>query len=322
MGTSLPFIRGGTAVPDSSNPGIPGRLNLLIDQVSKQYRVDPKRIYVTGLSMGGFGSIALAATSPDRIAAMASLSGGYNPEIASRLKTMPTWLFHGDADTVVPTRYSVDLAHTMQVEGAPVKLTIYPGVGHWGWEQNLCRSRALRVAAAAIQMKIAVLCRFYWEEHRRFAANGNGPVQQLAEAVAALGARGGGAQPGAGNFPNWRNRRSARWKSGLSPRDKKRDFFTGLRDKWAKQTYRHRKVYTDAYALRDFLAQRGPFDVLWAQTEEPDGLVAAIAAQQGVKLPPVVTQIQALRYKFEKGEPIFNEKPALRISFQGTRIAF
>ena len=102
----------------------------------------------------------------------------------------------------------------------------------------------------------------------------------------------------------------------LSPRDKKRDFFTGLRDKWAKQTYRHRKVYTDAYALRDFLAQRGPFDVLWAQTEEPDGLVAAIAAQQGVKLPPVVTQIQALRYKFEKGEPIFNEKPALRISFQ------
>jgi glycosyltransferase involved in cell wall biosynthesis len=164
-------------------------------------------------------------------------------------------------------------------------------------------------------MRIALLCRFYWEEHRRFAANGNGPVQQLAEAVAARGhevvvlsqapaiAKMGKSK--IGSLEVW-----------LSPRDQKRDFLTGLRDKWAKQTYRHRKVYTDALALRDFLAQNKPFDVLWAQTEEPDGLVAAVAAQIGVRLPPVVTQIQALRYRFEKGIPIFNQKPALRLSFQ------
>ncbi len=170
------------------------------------------------------------------------------------------------------------------------------------------------------RLKIALLCRFYWEEHRRLSASGNGPVQQLAEAVAALGHEvvvlSQSPQVTAlektqiGSLEVW-----------LSPREKKRDFFTGLRDKWAKQIYRHRKVYTDAFALRDFLKVRGPFYVLWAQTEEPDGLVAGIAAQLGVALPPVVTQIQALRYRFEKGKPLFNEKPALGLAFhQAKRI--
>jgi glycosyltransferase involved in cell wall biosynthesis len=164
-------------------------------------------------------------------------------------------------------------------------------------------------------MKIAMLCRFYWEEHRRLSASGNGPVQQLAEAVAALGHEVIvlSQSPKVDKLEKSQIGSLEVW---LSPREKKRDFLTGLRDKWAKQTYRHRKVYTDAYALRDFLAARGPFDVIWAQTEEPDGLVTAIAAQLGVVLPPVVTQIQALRYFFEKGVPVFNEKPALRVAFE------
>jgi|GEM_PF-2678171 len=167
-------------------------------------------------------------------------------------------------------------------------------------------------------MKIALLCRFYWEEHRRLAANGNGPVQQLAEAVAALGHEVVvlSQAPWAAKLEKTQIGALEVW---LSPRDKKRDFLTGLRDKWAKQTYRHRKVYTDAYALRDFLAQRGPFDLLWVQTEEPDGLVAGIAAELGVAMPPTVTQIQALRYRFEKGVPVFNEKPALRLAFRHTK---
>ncbi len=164
-------------------------------------------------------------------------------------------------------------------------------------------------------MKIALLCRFYWEEHRRYAANGNGPVQQLAEALAALGHE-VVVLSQAPDITKMEKSKIGALEVWLTPRDKKRDFLTGLRDKWAKQTYKHRKVYTDAFALRDFLKQRGPFDVLWAQSEEPDGLVAAIAAQMGIPLPPVVTQIQALRYRFEKGIPIFNQKPALRLSFQ------
>jgi len=111
----------------------PARLAHLIDEVSAKYRVDPKRIYVTGLSMGGYGSFDLAASYPDKIAAIAPLSGGASPDIADRLKKMPTWIFHGSEDTVVPARYSTDVAHAMQKGGNPAKLTIYPGVAHGGW---------------------------------------------------------------------------------------------------------------------------------------------------------------------------------------------
>jgi glycosyltransferase involved in cell wall biosynthesis len=169
-------------------------------------------------------------------------------------------------------------------------------------------------------MKIALLSRWYWEENRRIATAEGGMVQQVAEAVAALGHEvvvlsqspdvNGLERAQVGKLETW-----------LSPREKRRDFLTGLRDKAAKSTYRHRKVYSDALALRDFIVQRGPFDALWAQCEEPDGLVAAIAAQMGVALPPTLTQIHSLRYRFENGAPVFDEKPALELSFRhATRI--
>lgn len=164
-------------------------------------------------------------------------------------------------------------------------------------------------------MKIAMLCRFYWEEHRRLSASGNGPVQQLAEAVAALGHE-VVVLSQSPHVTKLEKSQIGALEVWLSPREKKRDLWTGLRDKLAKQTYRHRKVYTDAYALRDFLAARGPFDILWVQTEEPDGLVAGIAAEMGVKLSPSVLQIQALRYRFKDKAPEFTEKPALRKAFQ------
>jgi predicted esterase len=134
-GHSLPFIVIEPQCPLEQSWDA-SRLMNLIDQTAAAYRVDPKRIYVTGLSMGGFGTLELAATYPDRITAIASLSGGDNPELAARLKKMPTWLFHGDIDTVVPTSYSTDLYHAMQKVGAPVKMTVYPGVGHWGWQKT------------------------------------------------------------------------------------------------------------------------------------------------------------------------------------------
>ncbi len=133
QGHPLPFIVVSPQCPPHEwwNPA---RLARLLDQLSATYRVDPKRIYVTGLSMGGYGSFDLAATYPERIAAIAPLSGGENPALAERLKHMPAWIFHGATDDVVPTRYSVDLAQAMEQAGAPVKLTIYPGVGHGGWD--------------------------------------------------------------------------------------------------------------------------------------------------------------------------------------------
>ena len=133
-GHPLPFIVATPQCPRKDR-WEPEKLALLVDKIEAQYRVDPKRIYVTGLSLGGFGSFDLAATYPQRFAAIAPLSGGEDPDIAERLKTVPTWIFHGAEDGVVPSSYSTDIADKMKAEGATeVKLTIYPGVGHEKWD--------------------------------------------------------------------------------------------------------------------------------------------------------------------------------------------
>ncbi|MCE0484379.1 MAG: glycosyltransferase family 4 protein [Methylacidiphilales bacterium] len=164
-------------------------------------------------------------------------------------------------------------------------------------------------------MRILLLSRWYWEEARRSTTPEGGPVRQLAEAVAALGHE-VVVLSQSPTVSALEKNQIGLLETWLFPRDKKRSFLTGLRDKWAKQTYRHRKVYTDALALRDFLGCRGPFDLLWAQSEEPDGLTAAIAAQLGVALPPLIVQIYALRYDFQNRAPVFGQKPGLRLAFR------
>jgi glycosyltransferase involved in cell wall biosynthesis len=179
-------------------------------------------------------------------------------------------------------------------------------------------------------LKIALLSRWYAEEYRR--TGGAGTVQELAEAVAALGHEVvvlsqsksvtalEKAKPGEfGALEVW-----------LSPREKRRGGWTGLRDRAAKRRYGHRKVVSDALDLRDFLAARGPFDALWAQCEEPDGLVAAVAADLGIKLPPTLTQVYALRYTFAKiilpfpagGTPKPAKKSAVASAHAALRAAF
>jgi predicted esterase len=131
-GHPLPFI---VVVPQcpENEWWDPVRLVRLIDQLEASNRVDSKRIYVTGLSMGGYGTFALAARYPDKIAAIAPMAGAASPENAERIRKVPTWMFHGSEDTIVPTRFSIDMAHALQKLNAPVKLTIQQGIGHGGW---------------------------------------------------------------------------------------------------------------------------------------------------------------------------------------------
>jgi glycosyltransferase involved in cell wall biosynthesis len=163
-------------------------------------------------------------------------------------------------------------------------------------------------------MKIALLSRWYWEEHQRFGDEG-GPTQQLAEAVAARGHEVIvlSQSPEARKLVRSRVGTLETW---LSPRDKRGGLVMGWRDKLAKKTFQYRKLHTDAHVLRDFVAQCGPFDVLWAQTESPDGLIAGFARQLGFALPPILVQIQALRNRFERGEPVFSGKAPLMLAFR------
>src|SRR4051794_35820046 len=78
----------------------------ILAEVEKAYKVDPKRVYLTGLSMGGFGTWSLAAANPDRWAAIAPICGGGDAKQAEKIKAIPCWCFHGDDDRAVPVGLS------------------------------------------------------------------------------------------------------------------------------------------------------------------------------------------------------------------------
>ncbi len=111
-------------------------LNALLDEVVETYRVDKSRIYVTGMSMGGFGTWALAAAYPDRFAAIAPVCGGGNPERICAARGVPTWAFHGALDEVVPLALSEEMVRALEVCGGDVRLTVYPEAGHDSWTET------------------------------------------------------------------------------------------------------------------------------------------------------------------------------------------
>ena len=111
-------------------------LTALLDEVERNLRIDSKRIYVTGLSMGGFGTWSLVAHTPDRFAAIAPICGGGEPKSVKRFTHVPVWVFHGDQDGAVKLRRSEDMVAELRKKGADVTFTVYPGVGHDSWTET------------------------------------------------------------------------------------------------------------------------------------------------------------------------------------------
>lgn len=95
--------------------------------------VDPSRIYLTGLSMGGYGTWDLAARQPERFAALLPICGGGDEATAPRLAKLPIWCFHGDADEVVPVERSRTMIAAVRAAGGDPKYSELPGVGHDSW---------------------------------------------------------------------------------------------------------------------------------------------------------------------------------------------
>jgi len=131
----FPFI---LVSPQSPGRGWnPDTLKALIDDVKKNYRVDEDRVYLTGLSMGGFGTWALAAAHPEVFAAIAPICGGGNPRDASKIKDLPIWVFHGAKDTTVPLARSEEMVKALKDSGASeLKFTVYPEAGHDSWTES------------------------------------------------------------------------------------------------------------------------------------------------------------------------------------------
>ncbi len=127
-----------------------------LEQSSKEFNGDPQRTYLTGLSMGGYGSWAIASKYPNKFAALAIICGGVAiperlraslnlpptpagtdvyAECAKKIGKTPTWIFHGDKDTVVPTDESRKMNEALKAAGGNVKYTEYPGVSHNSWDK-------------------------------------------------------------------------------------------------------------------------------------------------------------------------------------------
>lgn len=130
----FPFILVSPQSPGRSwNPEV---LNALVDSLIKEHRVDRDRVYLTGLSMGGFGTWALAAAYPDKFAALVPICGGGNPADASKLARLPIWVFHGAKDSVVPLRRSAEMVDALKAAGGNPKFTVYPEGEHDSWTET------------------------------------------------------------------------------------------------------------------------------------------------------------------------------------------
>ena len=134
-GEDLPFITVSPQCPLGEN-WLPRQVVDLVDSLSAVYRVDPDRIYLTGLSMGGFGTWDLAARYPHKFAAIAPICGGGDPATAHRFAHLPTWVFHGALDSSVPIAESQAMVDALTELDADVRFTIYPEAGHDSWTES------------------------------------------------------------------------------------------------------------------------------------------------------------------------------------------
>ena len=143
QGTNLPFIIVAPQCPSGQIWENEPLLQLL-ESVEKKYRVDQKRIYLTGLSMGGYGTWKLGLAHPDKFAAIAPICGGCNMievilgprDKADAFKTLPIWAFHGAKDDVVPLSESERVVDGLRRGGVKeVKFTVYPEAKHDSWKE-------------------------------------------------------------------------------------------------------------------------------------------------------------------------------------------
>lgn len=114
----------------------PIELIALLDEIGRKFKVDADRVYLTGLSMGGFGTWRLAAYAPTRFAAIAPICGGGEPYWAKQFAKLPTWAFHGALDEGVPLDRSAEMVVSLKKAGGNPKLTVYPEAGHDSWTET------------------------------------------------------------------------------------------------------------------------------------------------------------------------------------------
>lgn len=107
----------------------------LIDYTKETYSVDPKRLYATGLSMGGQGTYDLIIRNPDMFAAAVVVCSFSDIREAKVISTTPLWIFHGEDDQIVPVDNARVMVNALESVGAKTKYTEYPATNHNSWDK-------------------------------------------------------------------------------------------------------------------------------------------------------------------------------------------
>jgi len=106
----------------------------ILDEVQKSYKIDSKRVYLTGLSLGGMGTWSIAAAQPDRWAAIVPICGGGDPATADKIKDIPCWCFLGSNDNPKLASSTRGMVEAVKKAGGNPRYTEFPYVGHNSWD--------------------------------------------------------------------------------------------------------------------------------------------------------------------------------------------
>ncbi|WP_430934430.1 alpha/beta hydrolase-fold protein [Saccharicrinis sp. 156] len=121
--------------PLKSGPTKPAFLvNELVEQLLTPGKVDERRVYIMGLSMGGIGTLDFLSRWPDKYAAAQVICGGHDPALVDKYKHVPIWFFHGDKDDVVPPKYAQQVYKAHKQLNPQTKFTMYPHANHNSWD--------------------------------------------------------------------------------------------------------------------------------------------------------------------------------------------
>ena len=129
----FPFV---VVAPQTMGDWIANVLNDVINAVVEQYNIDENRIYVTGFSMGGWGTFLVASEYPERFTAIAPVAGYGDPDQADKIKDVPVWMFHDVGDPVVSVEKSQAMFDALEAVGCDVELTLYYNYVHDAWHET------------------------------------------------------------------------------------------------------------------------------------------------------------------------------------------
>ena len=125
-----------TLVQMAEEPSDPMRLVMqLLDEIPREFSIDARRVYLTGISMGGMGTWELLARRPKMFASAMPICGRADLSTAPQIKHIPVWAFHGDADDAVPVEHTRAMVKAMREADASIIYSEYKGVGHNSWDR-------------------------------------------------------------------------------------------------------------------------------------------------------------------------------------------